>query len=68
MQEIIEMKPLTDTIYRAETGESLTREKAVDKGGNHHPSIWVYRDASGRIIDMDQYRNDLAGRYKLRLL
>lgn len=42
-------------------GVTVEREEEFDR-------LWVLRDSSGKFIDKDQYRYDLAERNNIRLL
>ena len=56
-----------DTEYIALSGERITREYGETPNGNSLNGMWVYRDSTGKFIDYDKYRYDLAGRNNLEL-
>ena len=56
------------TCYRSAEGHSLAREDLVDAHENHWRGVWAYRTPDGTLVDYSQYRNDLAGRYRLKLV
>ena len=57
------MKQVAKDRYEAEDGTVMQREKGKTPNGNEFDNRWVLRDPDGNLIDFDQYRNDLAGRY-----
>lgn len=54
--------------YKSEDGKVLRRENGTTPNGNPLGGRWVLRDATGVMVDFDQYRNDLSERYKLELV
>ena len=46
--------------YRAENGRTVKRESEYD-------GKWVYRNANGKVVDFDQYRDALCFRNNLEL-
>jgi hypothetical protein len=54
--------------YLSETGIKLSREYGLTPNGNPLGGHWVLRDKDDTMVAFDQYRNDLAERYKLKLV
>lgn len=53
--------------YKCETGETVAREYAtLSPNGNLFNGHWVLRDATGKYLDHDQYRSDLAERQNIK--
>jgi len=46
--------------YKSEDGKVLRRENGTTPNGNPLGGRWVLRDATGVMVDFDQYRNDLS--------
>jgi hypothetical protein len=59
---------ISDDEYRGEDGTTLKREYGETPNGNPLNGRWVLRGPDGERIDFDQYRHDLASRYRLNLL
>jgi hypothetical protein len=56
-----------DNVYRSKCGQHvMQREHGLSPGGNSFDGKWVYR-CKGHLMGFDQYRNDLAERFWLRL-
>lgn len=55
-----------DDAYAGE-GYTLLREYGTTPNGNDMRGHWVLRDSCGAMLDFDQYRNDLAERFGLKL-
>lgn len=53
--------------YIFDTGWTMRREYGLTPNGNPMNGRWVLRDDSGKMIDFDKYRNDLAAHYRLNL-
>ena len=47
-------------------GFAMRREKGKAPNGIHFNNRWVLRDCSGKYLDHDQYRNDLAERNEMK--
>lgn len=62
------MKAVGSDKYVAESGETLAREYGKTPNGNNLNGRWVLRDPNGKLIAFDQYRNDLAEAYELKLV
>jgi hypothetical protein len=62
---LIETSP---ELYKSECGEyTMQREYGETPNGNDLGGRWVLRNSSGRMVDFDQYRNDLAARNSLTI-
>jgi len=61
------LQEMADVYYRSSDGSTIRREDGKTPDGRFIAGHWVYRDASGKFIDMDQYRYDLAERNGLEL-
>lgn len=51
--------------YVTEDGGTVKREEGLTPNGNPINGRWVYRDATGTFIDVDQYRHDLFEHHRL---
>ena len=52
--------------YVTEQGGIVKREYGLTPNGNPLSGRWVYRDATGKLIDFDRYRHDLFEHNNLR--
>jgi hypothetical protein len=67
MDKII-LKHVSDSIYTSDSGLTIMRrEFGQTPNGNDMAGRWVLRDSKNNIIDLDQFRNDLAERNNLIL-
>ena len=57
--------PVNSREYNVEGGGTIKREQGKTPNGNELNDRWVLRDAEGRPIDFDKYRNDLADRNEI---
>ena len=48
--------------YTSDDGWTMAREEGLTPNGNQLNNRWVLRDNTGKFIDFDQYRHDLAER------
>jgi hypothetical protein len=53
--------------YESEDGYVMQREQGKTPNGNEIGGRWVLRDPLGNMVEIDQYRNDLAERHHLDL-
>jgi len=53
--------------FRSEDGWTMAREYGNTENGNAINGRWVLRNETGAVVDIDKYRNDLEGRYGLKL-
>lgn len=61
----IKMREVRDEVYEGEGGLRMEREHGLTPNGNPMGGRWVLRDKDGKLVDFDQYRNDLAERNDL---
>ncbi len=59
---------VSDDEYRGADGTIIRREYADTPNGNPLAGRWVLRNPLGSFVSFDQYRNDIAEKYGLRLL
>jgi hypothetical protein len=59
---------INDNIFLFENEHTMQREyDTLSPNGNKISGQWVYRDKEGKLLDFDQYCNDLAERFSLEL-
>lgn len=64
-----EWRETKDGGYQSTTGEKIDREYGtITPGGNTTRGQWVYRNASGSLVDFDLYRHDLFERNGIRIV
>lgn len=52
--------------YTCQGGGQVRREHGRTPNGSPMGGRWVYRDATGGLVDFDQYLNDIMERNNLR--
>lgn len=57
----------SEHFYVSDDGYVVRREHGKTPNGNELGGRWVLREITGRFIDYDQYRNDLAERHGYRI-
>lgn len=67
---MIEMEPYQEGFDEYYTGNGLVLKReyqTLTPNGNSMSGRWVLRDAEGKLIDFDKYRNSIAERNDLKL-
>lgn len=63
----IVMRAVNDERYESDLGYVLAREHGETPNGNPISGRWVLRDRTGTMLEIDQYRNDIACWWHLEL-